>query len=42
VREEGLIFRVQAGPWPTRQAAAEAGAALREQLGLDALVLHRP
>lgn len=42
VRSEGGVFRVQAGPWPTREAAAEAGAALRRRLGLDGLVVQRP
>lgn len=42
VRAEGGVFRVLAGPWPTREAAAAAGAALRQQTGLDSLVLHRP
>jgi rare lipoprotein A len=42
VRSEGGLFRVQAGPWATREAAAAAGAALRSRLGLDVLVVHRP
>jgi rare lipoprotein A len=42
VRAEDGVFRVQAGPWPTREAAAAAAGALRQQLGLDSLVLHRP
>jgi rare lipoprotein A len=41
VRDEDGVFRVQAGPWLTREEAARAGAELRQRLGLDGLVLQR-
>ncbi len=39
--EDGLL-RVQAGPWPTREDAERAAAALRSRLGLAGVVLQRP
>jgi rare lipoprotein A len=41
VRAEGGLFRVHAGPWPTREAAQQAGAALRRQFALQPLTLQR-
>jgi rare lipoprotein A len=41
LRAEDGVFRVQAGPWPTRDAAQAAAAALRDRLGLDGVVMQR-
>jgi rare lipoprotein A len=42
VRAEAGVFRVQAGPWATREAAQQAAAALQRALGLPApLTLQR-
>ncbi len=41
VEEDGLM-RVQAGPWPTRDDAQQAAAALRARLGLAGVVVFRP
>ncbi len=41
VEADGLL-RVQAGPWPTREAAEEAAPALTARLGLAGVVVHRP
>ena len=41
VRAEAGLFRVQAGPWPTREAAQGAADVLARQFGLQPVALRR-
>lgn len=38
---EGGLFKLQAGPWPTREAARAAADRVREQAGVDAFPIQR-
>jgi len=41
LRDEDGVFRVQAGPWPSREAAQQALEQLRRQLGRAAVMVDR-
>ena len=41
IQSAGRLFRVQLGPWPDAAAAQQAGARLRESLGMAAVMVQR-
>jgi rare lipoprotein A len=41
IQSSGKLFRVQLGPWPDAAAAQQAGAHLRESLGMTPVVVQR-